>query len=131
MDMPHVFNCDENQPNFCLHYNGTATNTDDESPFGNAGMVPGSCFAVPGLHHGGKGSNNCYWMCTPGSPFCRGAGMCCKCVEQCCPAYLFNTDNCTNRMIPGLGADPHMTCGGYTNMTGGRGRTGAVRVKYC
>ena len=134
MDMPHVFNMDENFPNFCLHYNGSGTinvGVDGSSPFGSAGVVEGSCFAIPATHFGGKSSNNCYWMCTPGNPFCRGAGFCCKCIEQCCPAYLFNPDNCAAQMLPGSGAHPHMTCGGYTNMTGGRGRTGAVRVKYC
>lgn len=131
MDIPHVFNTDENQPNFCLHYNGQSSNVEGSgSPFSGV-MVAGTCFAVPGLYTGGKGSNNCYWMCRPGSPFCRGAGMCCKCIEQCCPAYLFNPSNCANERIPGLGAHPHMTCGGSTGLDGGRGRTGAVKVKYC
>jgi len=134
MDMPHVFNTDPNFPNFCLLYGGSATapiGNDTSSPFGAAGMVAGSCFAIPILHMGGKSSNNCFWFCHPGNPFCRGAGWCCKCEEQCCPAYLFNPNQCNGWNMPGNGAHPHMTCGGYTGMDGGRGRTGAIRVKYC
>jgi len=128
-NIPHVFNSED--INFCIHYDGDGTDADNVSTPLNSIMVTGSCFSVPGLYNGGSTANTCIWNCHPGVPFCRGAGFCCKCMNQCCPGCLMAACNCANRQIPGLGGEPSLACGGGTGLYSDRGKTGAIRIKYC
>lgn len=130
-DLPHILQDQALDPSFCVFYNGTGTAEADNSGPISGVMVQGSCFSVPGLFTGGSGANNCYWHCNPGSPFCKGAGMCCMCHTNCCPGCLWAADECSNTQIPGMGGFPSTACGGGTGLYSDPGRMGAVRIKYC
>lgn len=105
--------------------NGSLNNIDN--------IVPGSCFRVFGMYHGSYNSDNCWWVCTYGSPWATAHSgctyVCCRCMNQCCPGCIWSA-NQGYGCFPGHGGWASMACGGAT-IYSDMGRHGAVRVQWC